>query len=96
MNEQRDEIRNAQNIAENFEEMINVIERLNGRLESDIRAIKAENSKLLYEKSLVKDDNENGFVSVNLKLWINVSMILLVCLWLKTFGGESVDKVMLK
>ncbi|KAL8523033.1 hypothetical protein ACS0TY_013125 [Phlomoides rotata] len=68
MNEQRAEIRNAHIIVEKLEEMINVLERLNGRLESDVRALKAENSKLFYEKSLMKDDNKNGFMIVNLKL----------------------------
>ncbi|KAL8551141.1 hypothetical protein ACS0TY_000284 [Phlomoides rotata] len=40
MNEQRAEIRNAQIIAEKLKEMINVLEHLNGRLESDVRALK--------------------------------------------------------
>ncbi|KAL8544631.1 hypothetical protein ACS0TY_005021 [Phlomoides rotata] len=77
--------------------MVNVLERLNARLEYENRALKAENIKFLDEKSLKIDVK----FSANLKLLIKVHVVLLICLVLaRILGGETVannmDEFMLK
>lgn len=81
MNYQRDELENAQKIIEKLEEMVTVLERVNGRLQEENKGLKV--------------DKKSGGLNI-VKLWLKMLVVLCLCFALAKVGyflfGEGVQK----
>ncbi|KAL8528836.1 hypothetical protein ACS0TY_006333 [Phlomoides rotata] len=106
LNEQREEIRNMEAIAEKLNEMTRVLESLNNKLEEEIQALKDENGKLICQnmKMKMKMEENRKFIfsfSCNLKLLVKVSalfcfFLVLVNVMCKLLGlSEDMEMKML-
>ncbi|KAL8474227.1 hypothetical protein ACS0TY_030885 [Phlomoides rotata] len=80
LNEQREEIRNMETIAEKLNEMTRVLESLNNKLEEEIQGLKNENGKLICQNMKLKMNRKFIFFSCNFKLLVKVSALF--CLFL--------------